>query len=703
MPPDGPPVAARTQGALVFPTTVLRPFLSGLTAILVTPLAHPATQADSHPWSIAPREAWVQELPAPSTPPAAVPGVLLHDRQIRISAAGDDRYEHTVQRVSGGRILDGGIRLDVTLDPRFQSLVIHALRLTPANAAVRTFSAAQIRGLLQVQSREAEPRKRDLDPQLQIDVQVPDVHAGDLLEVEYTVHSRVAGIPGALAGHYAAQWPIGGEEPVAVERLHVSWPAGRDLQYRLIGATIGSAPQAVSRPGELDLRWRSLAPPPSEPDTPRWFVRADAVQLSDFGDWSQVAAFLAPEYGPSVQEPPQPPEPLDQPGAAAPGLILEALRLVQSKVQVANVPGDGPYVPADPALVLQRGYGDSRDIARLLVLLLRRIAVDAQVALVNSRGILLQKSLPSPFMLDSAVVLARAGGTDYWLNPAAPGPAVALDTTDPADLRNALLISPTGGKVVALPPPAPDSRLRAVSQQFDLRGGERQPGTLTLITQFRGSWAQAVRAQLLAQSPAQLQLTQVQSVAQDYPDAVPDGAVSVQDLPDRQAVQVQARFRLPRPFGGGDDPTFAFYAEGLADAVQPRDELRRRYPLDLPWPLALEEHISAALPPHFAAPVGRLVIENSAFRYVREVHLAHDTVRIDHSYVARADHVDPADYGGFVQASARVYQALGVRVKRQGFSWDRLLDGFSEHLFALAGAVAVVGLAAAGWMRLRRA
>ena len=670
-------------------TIVIRILLSGLIAILATP------QAGSRSWSIAPREAWIQSAPARTTQTGPATGVLLHDRQIRITADGDDRYEHTLLRVSGARIIDHSTQVDVPVDPRFQELVIHSVQLTHGSDPARVFTSAQLREQTQTQAREAEPRKRELNPQLRISIQVPDVHAGDLLEFEYTVHSHAAGMPGTATGHYAAQWPSGGEEPVQWERLHVTWPVGRALQFRLIGGTKGSAPQVVTHPGELDLQWQNLAPPASEPDTPRWFERSSAVQLSDFTDWSQVAAFLAPQYGRPPQDQPTP--------LAAPGLILNALRLVQSKVQATNVVGDGPYVPADPAIVLQRGYGDSRDIARLLVSLLRRVAIDAQVALANSRGVLLDNALPSPFMLDSALVVARAGGVDYWLNPAAPGPAETLATTDPADLRRALLISATGGKLVALPRPAPDSRLRALTQHFELRSGNSQPALLTLTTQYRGSWAQAVRAQLLAQSPAQLQLMQIQGVAQDYPNAIADGEVAVEDLPQRQTVQLSARFRIPRPFGDGDEPQFSFFAEALTDSVQPRDEATRRYPLELPWPLQLEEHVIAELPPHFAAPEGRIVIENSAFRYLRTVRFDHGTLHIDHSYVALADHVDPADYPQFLQASAQVYQALGVRVQAQGFAWRRVLAWLDQHSLALFGAAAVIGVAGAGWLRLRRA
>ncbi len=140
----------------------------------------------------------------------------------------------------------------------------------------------------------------------------------------------------------------------------------------------------------------------------------------------------------------------------------------------------------------------------------------------------------------------------------------------------------------------------------------------------------------------------------------------------------------------------------MTDAVQPRDEATRRSPLDLPWPLQLEEHISAALPAHFDAPEGRIVVETEAFRYVRSVRMQRGVLHIDHSYMALADHVDPAGYPKFLQASAQVYQALGVRVQPQGFSWQSLLEWLDGHSFTLFGGVAVLVLVVAGWLRLRR-
>ncbi len=658
--------------------------------------------AASATWRVAPREAWVQPAPLPYGDSAQAPaatGLLLHDRQIRITADGDDRYEHRILRLTAAQAGEEEAPVSINVDPRFQALVIHSLRVIRGIDAARDVTAAQIRQQLRTQSAEAEPHKRELDPLLQLSLTLPGARPGDVLDYEYTLHSRTAQYQGLFAGHYAAQWSPDADQSVRWERLQVSWPPGRVLQFRISAGAAGVAPQVRSQPGALDIQWHNLTPA-SELDTPRWFDRNGLVQLSDFSDWAQVATLLAPQY--SGVEPHGWPT---QPAAnAVPGLILDAVRLLQAKVHPLNGIASGAYLPADPALVLQRGYGDSHDLARVLASLLRRLGLDAQVALADSqRGEVLAQSLPSPFILDSGLVVVRNGPAQYWLNPAAPGPLAGLENADPADLRHALLIAVAGGKLVSLPQPAPDSRLRSISEQFDLRAADTQAVPLTVITQYRGSWAQAVRADLLAQSPAQLQLMQIQDVVQDYPQAIPDGEVRVQDLPQLQTLQLTARFRLPQALGEGRDPHLDFVAEGLAEAVQPRAEATRRLPLSVPWPLKLEQHIEARLPPDFLVSPENLKIETAAFRYQRDVRMRRGTLEVTHRYESLSDHVEPADYPRFVQANAQVYAALRLRVRpRAAPSRDALEWLRTRWLLILVVVAAVAALATAARGRLRR-
>jgi hypothetical protein len=645
-----------------------------------------ATGLAAPAWQLAPRASWVQDSPQPA-------GVPLHDRQIHITAAGDERYEHLVVRLTAAQSGEHATQLSTSVDPRYQQLVFHSLRLKHRGDDIKALTAAQIGALLRSQASEPDPQQQALNPRLQVSLALPEARPGDLLEYEYTVQSRTTQFPALFAGHYAALWFRDGDHTVQWERLRVTWPPERTLQYRLSG---GGAPRVTSRVGELEIQWRDPSPAVTEADTPPWFEPRGSVQLSDFSDWSEVAALLAAQYG-------EPSAPAAAAAPQAPPMILDALRLLHAKVRAINV-GAGPYLPTDPAVVLQRGFGDSRDLARVLAGLLRRVGIDARVALGDShRGALLPTRLPSPFILDAALVVARNGQTEYWLNPAAPGPPVQLATTDTTDLRHALLLAPRGGQLVSLPAPAPDSRLHLVSQQFDLRAGNSQPATLTMTSQFHGGWAQAVRADLATQSPAQQRLTQLQNIVQDYPAATDEGDVQLQDLADGETLQLTARFRIPRPLADAPDPHFDFFAEALAEAVAPRDESTRQFPLGLPWPLKLEQRITAALPPHFTAPLGTLRIGTPAFRYQREVWVTPGTLHITHSYLALSDQVAPADYPKFLEANAQVYRALAVRAQPAASAWQPLFDWIGNYLLVIIAGVAVVGTLLTGaWRRMRR-
>ncbi len=95
-------------------------------------LANLSAAADTLTWRVGAREAWVQAAPPPYgelTQAPTAPGVLLHDRQIRITAVGDDRYEHVLLRLSAAQTGEHAVPVNVSADPRYQELVIHTLRL----------------------------------------------------------------------------------------------------------------------------------------------------------------------------------------------------------------------------------------------------------------------------------------------------------------------------------------------------------------------------------------------------------------------------------------------------------------------------------------------------------------------------------------------------------------------------------------------
>src|SRR5262249_30618291 len=95
-----------------------------------------------------------------------------------------------------------------------------------------------------------------------------------------------------------------------------------------------------------------------------------------------------------------------------------AVELVQDNFRYLSVNLElGGHIPAGPETAVRRRYGDCKDLAFLLVHLLRRLGVAARPVLVNA---VLRKSigdlLPSPNLFNHAVVEYRVGEETRWVD-----------------------------------------------------------------------------------------------------------------------------------------------------------------------------------------------------------------------------------------------------------------------------------------------
>ena len=101
--------------------------------------------------------------------------------------------------------------------------------------------------------------------------------------------------------------------------------------------------------------------------------------------------------------------------AAVDRLLLWMKDLRYSGVEL----GDAAYVPRSPGETLSRGYGDCKDLATLMVAMLRAAGRPASVALLRVTGRDVAEDLPTLAAFDHAIV--RVGGPKpLWVDPTQP-------------------------------------------------------------------------------------------------------------------------------------------------------------------------------------------------------------------------------------------------------------------------------------------
>jgi hypothetical protein len=159
-------------------------------------------------YRFAPTASWVK--PATAQYDASLPseGVsngswgLLFDRQINVTTAGDDFYVHSANRVVSSSGVDERSQVDVVVDPTYQRLDIHSLRVMRQGRTIDLRRGSRITALPQ----ETELRNRIYNGSYNINILLPDVRIGDVVEYEYTIHSRPRNFPGHFAATLTITW-----------------------------------------------------------------------------------------------------------------------------------------------------------------------------------------------------------------------------------------------------------------------------------------------------------------------------------------------------------------------------------------------------------------------------------------------------------------------------------------------------------------
>jgi tetratricopeptide (TPR) repeat protein len=159
------------------------------------------------------------------------------------------------------------------------------------------------------------------------------------------------------------------------------------------------------------------------------------------------------------------------------------LARLQARVRYTSLAfGDASIIPRPPAECLKRGYGDCKDKSALLVAALRKVGLEAHVALLFSgNGPDVEPDLPGLGVFDHAIVHLDA--PDLWIDPtdrfAKPRTLPLSDCG-----RRALIAAPGSKTLVLIPPAVPGDHVEL--KERDVFLSEFGPGRIVETIRPRG-------------------------------------------------------------------------------------------------------------------------------------------------------------------------------------------------------------------------
>ncbi len=634
--------------------------------------------------AVGPTPSWVVsvEYPFTSTAEGAWVG-LLTDRQVRVAST-VETYARDAWLV---RTLDGVSALatqEFEWDPAWQSLTIHGIWVWRDGKRRGAWHPEDAR-VLEHQSLRDE---RIYDGRLTYRVELRDLRVGDVIEVAST---RTGENP-LMKGHYATRLSLASPRPLEVLSLSVTWARPRALAMRLIAG----APAPLEQRADT-VRWSWLRTHPEvtfEPHLPPDLEVWPAVEFSDWADWHDVALWANRLFTSASAI-------IDERTRAEVARLeklpheqrLAALvRFVQDDIRYVGVElGPHSHQPHPPGWVLERGFGDCKDKALLMVALLKGLGLRAQPVLVSSDGIGTTAPLPSPFAFDHAIVRAELGNGPRFIDGTEQN-----RLGDPAQWE-----IPTLGQVLIVE--ASTTALTTVASSAapatpDLRRTQRwiEPdgsglATFELSTVVSGENAGALRSEVRNQPRADLQKSRLRQRERDFGQKLEPLGVEVSEEAQVGAVTLTERYGVLTLKLAGERHLQTL---DIGDELWLAPEPTRTLPFAVRHPRHLHETViyqsqSNLDPKRFT--LTNKTFTTPAYTLKLEQKIEGRTLTLDWDYVTLRDRITPLEWPAYRGTTTDAVAALGYGIENrvQPTRPDEAEDAWPTYL---CGAVAVVGL-----------
>ena len=612
-------------------------------------------------YEVGPVPDWV--VPRAADPALVLPqsrpdeaGLLLLD--VQVDARGDpvERFQHIAIRLGDESSLESGSQFSVIYDPSYESLVIHDIRIHRAGVPLDRLDRERI----QVLQRETQLEYRILDGRLTVFLPLEDIRKGDVLEYRFTIRGWNPVHEGKFFWFIPAEY----EGPCGPTYYRFLTRHERPLHRRQHGSV--TDPEILDHGDTVEYIWDlpERVGTPQDPQLPVWYFAYAWAQVSEFRDWEElvgwglrlfdVTAPLSPTLRDAVAD-------IRTNYESPQERATAALRYVQEKIRYLGIEfGESSHRPSPPAEVIDRRFGDCKDKALLLVVMLRELGLEAHPALVNTvYGEHLLDFHPSPQVFDHVIVKLIADGRTYWVDPTNPPQRGRLENLAPVTYGVALTLAPGQTEPEAMPAPEAVEPTRQVTMRFSL--SESGPSELLVITESRRWGAEMARYRHRNTSAEEIRRDYTSFYATLYPTIESLGPVEIRDNEAENIFIEEERYRIPEFYeeeyesGGRIAKFFPLELEALIGDPPPG---QRTMPAGISYPTHDRVVVELVNPERWRVEPERHNIETPAASFEFTVSAEDERLTLDWIYRTTADHVQPEDWADHVRGVRRMRDLL---------------------------------------------
>ncbi|HEV3325910.1 MAG TPA: DUF3857 domain-containing protein, partial [Puia sp.] len=522
-------------------------------------------------------------------------------------------YTHFIKHIINESGVQDQSEVSVTFSPQFQQVVFHRICLLRDGAVLDQLQPARIK----VVQEETDASELEYNGLKRAFITLKDVRKGDRLEVSYSI----IGFNPVFGKKYAAEHYF--SRSTAICNYFRTIVTAPDRPLRIATRNNAPAPDEKKENNRLIYRW--INPPLKDGDSganaPSWYNANPVVYITEYKTWQEVV-----DWGLNTFNHYQYPLPtaLQQKIAdwrkMAAGnkdvLANLATRFVQNDVRYLGLEiGVNTHRPHAPAEVFAGRFGDCKDKALLLSVILQHEGIPACVALINtSAGQTLPAVSPSPGQFDHAIVaIQRPAGNWLYIDPTISGQRGELTSLFIPAYGYTLLLREGEDSLRSVP-----SGLHYdyyIREQLDARFYDTSRFSVT--TTYTGGAADKTRSMFGASSRKDIEASYLkyyggflEGIRQQQPVDYSDDSV-------KNELTVKEHYAIPSLWKVDKEgkKSFDFAAKILSDYLTDPSDAPAGVPMALTYPLHVHYTLQLNLPEEWNFNSGELHIKNEAYQF----------------------------------------------------------------------------------------
>jgi transglutaminase-like putative cysteine protease len=583
---------------------------------------------------------------------------LLVDRQTHLGS--QEAYEHEAYKLLSTEGVQSFSDLTFEFDPSYSKLTLHQLNIYRDGKVINKLPTS-----LTTTRREASMERYLYDGSLTCFINITDVRVGDIIEYAYTI----AGFNPIYDGHFAQQNYFEYGVPIEQSSLRIVAPADKHLYFK---ETSKPPPLVITKNGaETEYTWTApaVAAAISDSNEPGWLDEQTSIQISDFADWKDIAAWALPIY--TLKESDE--KALRQ--VVDPELLkgepLSIIRFVQDRIRYLSLSvGTNSHKPHQPALVYKQRFGDCKDKSMLLCALLHLQNIEAHPVLIATVWkSTLDTRQPQINAFNHCVVQITLNGSVFYVDPTISGQGGTIGKIPFPNYRRGLVIAATTQGLTELPIVSRGETNEYLDYTLEKVDGD---ATLDVRTIYHGSDADNVRSEFAGRSRKDTENQYRKFYGNVHPTLEVSDSITFTDDRDGNEFAVNEHYVIPHAWklsmGDGTDSVvqFEIYSLSMESYVNISKSESRTAPYAISYPVNMTSTISVYLPSEWSIRPNTKQIREKEYAYsyssAPSLNRGLNAVVIETTYSTFSDNIPRERFQKFVKDHEAMFSNLSYFV-----------------------------------------